>query len=239
MVSAVPFLFVLIGRNLLHPRNHSSSVIIFLSRLHDSRCGAGTMTQAKLRFATFEAYLAYSNQHHLEGYYELIEGELVALPPESGLNDWLALNLRDLLIATQFVRRTLVRVHTCEVQVPVLQPQDAANRYPDLVVLREEHLPLIQQRLTITLDMPPPRLVVEVVSPGKTNRDRDYVNKRAQYAGLHVEEYWIVDPKAQTVLVLALENSSYQEIGQFQGNDCIVSPTFPDLTLTPQQVFAE
>lgn len=197
------------------------------------------MTQAKLKFATFEAYLAYSNQHHLEGYYELIQGELVALPPESGINDWLALNLRDLLIDAQMIRRPLVRVHTCELQVPVLQPQDAANRYPDLVILREEHLPLIQQRLTITLDMPPPRLVVEVVSPGKTNRDRDYVNKRAQYAALNVEEYWIVDPKAQTVLVLTLEESGYQEVGQFQGDDYITSLTFPKLTLTAQQVFAE
>lgn len=197
------------------------------------------MTQAKLRFATFEAYLAYSNQHHLEGYYELVGGELVALPPESGLNDWLALNLRDLLIDAQFIQRTLVRVHTCEVQVPVLQSQDAANRYPDLVVLREEHLPLIQQRLTITLDMPPPRLIVEVVSPGKTNRDRDYVNKRAQYAALNVEEYWIVDPKTQTVLVLALEDGSYREIGQFQAEDCIVSPTFSALALMVEQIFAD
>lgn len=29
-------------------------------------------------------------------------------------------------------------------------------------------------RYTITIDMPPPLLVVEVVSPGKENADRDY-----------------------------------------------------------------
>jgi hypothetical protein len=57
----------------------------------------------------------------------------------------------------------LVRPGKCDVQVPVLQTGDAANRIPDLVVLREEHLALTQKRLTVTLDMPPPVMVMEVV----------------------------------------------------------------------------
>lgn len=105
------------------------------------------------------------------------------------------------------------------------------------MVLQEEHLRLTQQRLTITLDMPPPRLVMEVVSPDKTNRDRDYINKRAQYAAIGVEEYWIIDPKTQTVLVLVLEEDTYQELGQFQGSDRIASPMFPTLMLMTEQVF--
>jgi len=195
------------------------------------------MTQAKLRFATFEEYLSYSDdpENSLEGRFELIYGELIELPPESPENDFFALNLRDFFI--QIALRQLVRVHTCEVQVPVLQPKDAANRYPDLVILRPEHLELMGRRLTITLDMPPPQLVVEVVSPGKTNRDRDYINKRSQYAAIGVPEYWLVDPKAQTVMVLELEGDDYGEIGTFQGITPIVSPTLPALTLSAEQVF--
>jgi len=195
------------------------------------------MTQAKLRFATFEEYLSYSDdpENSLEGRFELIYGELIELPPESPENDFFALNLRDFFI--QIALRQLVRVHTCEVQVPVLQPKDAANRYPDLVILRPEHLELMERRLTITLDMPPPQLVVEVVSPGKTNRDRDYINKRSQYAAIGVPEYWLVDPKAQTVMVLELEGDDYREIGTFQGITPIVSPTLPALTLSAEQVF--
>jgi Uma2 family endonuclease len=195
------------------------------------------MTQAKLRFATFEEYLSYSDdpENSLEGRFELIYGELIELPPESPENDFFALNLRDFFI--QIALRQLVRVHTCEVQVPVLQPKDAANRYPDLVILRPEHLELMERRLTITLDMPPPQLVVEVVSPGKTNRDRDYINKRSQYATIGVPEYWLVDPKAQTVMVLELEGDDYREIGTFQGITPIVSPTLPALTLSAEQVF--
>ncbi|MGB8698969.1 MAG: Uma2 family endonuclease, partial [Thermosynechococcaceae cyanobacterium] len=138
------------------------------------------MTQAKQRFATFESYLAYSDD--LEGRFQLIDGELFKLPPESERNDWIAIVLRDCLV--QVARRRLIRLGKCEIQVPVLQKGDAQNRFPDLVVLREEHLQLTRKRLTITLDMPPPQLVMEIVSPGKTNRDRDYVHKRAQYAAI-------------------------------------------------------
>jgi Uma2 family endonuclease len=52
--------------------------------------------------------------------------------------------------------------------------------------------------------MPPPRLVVEVVSPGKTNIDRDYRYKRSQYQARGIAEYWIVDPITQRVTVLTL-----------------------------------
>jgi Uma2 family endonuclease len=190
------------------------------------------MTQAKPKFVTFEEYLSYGD---LEGRYELIAGELVELPPESGLNDWIALNLRDLLM--QFIRRQLLRIHTCEVQVPVLRPKDAANRFPDLVVLREEHLPLTEKRLTITLDMPPPQLIAEIVSPGKTNRDRDYINKRAQYAAIGVSEYWLISPSTKTILILTLQGDDYEEVGTFGGSDRVISLHFPELVLTADQVF--
>ena len=121
--------------------------------------------------------------------------------------------------------------------MPVLQSNDAANRYPDLVVLRPEHLELTQRRLTITRDMPPPRLVVEVVSPGKTNRDRDYVHKRAQYAALGVPEYWLIDPIDQTVMVLSLAGETYREIGVFGAQRTLASVEFPDLALKAGQIF--
>ena len=43
------------------------------------------MTQAKPRFATFEEYLSYSSE--LEGRFQLIDGELIELLPESERND--------------------------------------------------------------------------------------------------------------------------------------------------------
>ncbi len=194
------------------------------------------MAQVKVKFTSFEDYLSYTNALEIEGFHELIDGELAELPPESEENNWLALNLRDYLI--RVVRRRLVRVHTCEVQVPVLQPKDAANRYPDLVVLSPEHLKLTQRRLTITLDMPPPRLIVEVVSLGKTNQDRDYRHKRAQYAAIGVPEYWLIDPVAQAVMVLTLAGGVYREVGVFGKEAAIVSVELKELKLTVEQIFA-
>jgi Uma2 family endonuclease len=195
------------------------------------------MTQAKVKLASFEEYLAYSNETPLEGRFELVRGELVELPPESEPNNWLANYLQFLLVAANVAPLRLIKIHALELQVPVLQPNDAANRYPDLVVLCPEHLELTQRRLTITRDMPPPRLVVEIVSPGKTNRDRDYVSKRAQYAALRVPEYWLVDPAAQTVMVLSLAGETYQEVGVFGLQRAIASVEFPDLTLKASQIF--
>jgi Uma2 family endonuclease len=200
-----------------------------------SYTGAIVMTQAKPRFATFEEYLSYSED--LDGRFQLIDGELIELPPESPENDFIARELFWLLALASVVSRELIRNHTCEVQVPVLQPGDTANRFPDMVILREEHLDLLTRRLTITVDMPPPRLIAEVVSPGRSNRDRDYINKRAQYAAIGVPEYWLIDPTAKVVMVLQLQGDDYTEVGTFQGGDRIISPEFPNLTLTAAQVF--
>lgn len=194
------------------------------------------MTQARVKFTSFEEYLSSSDAMSLEGRYELIDGELIELPPEARLNSTIAVRILLVLLAAG-IPVELIHPGKCEVQVPVLQPHDAANRYPDLVVLQPEHLNLTQRRLTITLDMPPPRLIVEVVSPGKTNRDRDYIHKRSQYAAIGVPEYWLVDPVAQTVMVLSLQGEEYQEIGVFGQSDAIASIEFAGLRLAAAQIF--
>ncbi|NDJ19468.1 Uma2 family endonuclease [Myxacorys almedinensis] len=195
------------------------------------------MLQAKPRFATFEEYFEWSNDHADHVRYELIDGELIELPPEAEPNTAIA-HFLFLNLVQAGVPFRMIKLYQCEIQVRALQPKDAQNRYPDLVVLREEHLALTQKRLTIKLDMPPPQLVVEVVSPGTAASERDYGRKRAQYANIGISEYWIIDPKAQVVTVLALGQGVYVEVGMFRGDDAITSPTFPELRLTPEEVFA-
>jgi Uma2 family endonuclease len=198
------------------------------------------MTQAKIKLASFAEYLAWSNEpeNAIEGQFEWVDGELVEVPPESGPNRTIANRLFFLLVATGVVPLELVHPGQCEVQVPVLQPKDPGNRYPDLVVLEPVHLALTQKRLTITLDMPPPPLVVEVLSPGKQNQERDRLRKRNQYAARDIPEYWLIDPEAQTVTVLQLQHSGYREVGQFQGNRSIVSPALTNLQLAAAQLFS-
>jgi len=91
--------------------------------------------------------------------------------------------------------------------------------------------------------MPPPQLVVEVVSPGRENADLDYRYKRSEYAARGIAEYWIVDPSAslrvnpiqQRVTVLEWVEGLYEE-RIFQSNQQIISPTLPDLDLTSERL---
>ncbi|AUB36325.1 Endonuclease, Uma2 family [Nostoc flagelliforme CCNUN1] len=108
----------------------------------------------------------------------------------------------------------------------------ATTRIPDLVVLTNELATALESatRSTITLDMPPPALVVEVVSPGKANEDRDYRYKRSEYAARGIAEYWIVDPQINAVTVLILIDGFYEET-RFAGNSAIASTIFQYLQI--------
>lgn len=197
---------------------------------------SGAIAMTYTRKLSFEDYLALDDAGP-ECHAELIDGELIELPPESGVNTEIAAIWFAALLASG-VNVLHLKMGNCEIQTPVLAPGDAANRFPDIVVIREEHRSLTQQRMTITLKMPPPRFVLEVVSPGQKNRDRDYIRKRAQYAAVGIPEYVIVDPETQSITVLVLEQDAYREAGCYQGDRPIVSPTFPDLALTANQVFS-
>ncbi|MFB2938584.1 Uma2 family endonuclease [Aerosakkonemataceae cyanobacterium BLCC-F154] len=188
------------------------------------------MTQAKLRFQSFEEYLAFDDG--TENFYELFNGELIAMPPESGFNVEIANFLFSILLSIVGHRR--VRGHGLELEVR----GEPKNRYPDLTVIREEHIQQLKNRNTIRLEMNPPLLVIEVVSPGELQRDRDYIAKRIQYQDRGIPEYWIVDPQLETVLVLELVNNVYVEIGTFRESDRIPSPIFTELNLTAAQIFA-
>jgi Uma2 family endonuclease len=112
-------------------------------------------------------------------------------------------------------------------------------RIPDVMVLGEDLITALagQRRSTITEEMPPPLLVVEVVSPGKINEDRNYRYKRSEYAARGIPEYWIVDPAQAKVTVLTLVDGWYEpeELGT---DDVLRSPQFPGLSLSVTQVLS-
>ncbi|MEO1094973.1 MAG: Uma2 family endonuclease [Cyanobacteria bacterium J06638_28] len=188
------------------------------------------MTQAKLRFQSFEDYLAYDDDS--DALYELFNGELIAVPPESGKNVQIANRL--FLAFTLSVGIDCVRGNGLELEVR----GEPKNRYPDLTILQAEHIDLLAERNTIRLFMPPPMLVVEVVRPGSLQRDRDYIAKRRQYEDLGIPEYGIVDPQEQAVLVLALDHGAYDESETFVGEDGVRSRQLPTLSLKVADIFA-
>jgi Uma2 family endonuclease len=187
------------------------------------------MIRVKPRFQSFEEYLAYDDG--TDKLYELFNGELIEVPPESGINVQIATFL--LIQFAALIGYRQVRVHGLELEVN----GEPRNRYPDLTILREEHIEQLAKRNTVRLNMSPPLLVVEVVSPGELQRNRDYVAKRLQYQDCGIPEYWIIDPDLQTVLILELLDGNYREVGNFLGESQLPSPQFPTLNLTAAQIF--
>ncbi|MGB5972182.1 MAG: Uma2 family endonuclease, partial [Nodosilinea sp.] len=92
-------------------------------------------------------------------------------------------------------------------------------------------------RATITRDMPPPALVVEVVSPGQANRERDYRYKHTEYAARGIAEYWIVDPEARQVTRCLWVNGRYEDT-VYSEAEKIQSTLVPAFGLTPAEIFA-
>jgi Uma2 family endonuclease len=187
------------------------------------------MLQVKHQFQSFEEYLSYDDG--TEKLYELFNGELIEMPPESGINVQIATFLLIQFVSLLGYKR--VRGHGLELEVR----GEPRNRYPDLTIIREEHIQQLANRNTIRLSMLPPLLVVEVVSPGELQRDRDFIAKRLQYQDCGIPEYWIIDPQTQSILVLELINKIYHEIGIFSGDDLVLSPQFNSLNLKVSQIF--
>lgn len=102
------------------------------------------MTQTSRRFATFEEYLSYGDR--TDKRYELFNGKLVELPPESGENVG--------ILAFVFLQLAPIVGHLrvrWGLELEVLG--EPRNRYPDLTIILEEHVEQIKRRNTIRLSI--------------------------------------------------------------------------------------
>lgn len=176
------------------------------------------------RKLTFEEYLNYDDGTDRQ--YEFVDGELVEMPPESWENSQIAKFLRDEL--ERLFSRNLVCYKDVEVET------SGRARLPDVMLLRPEHPGLLAgKRGTVTRDMPPPALVIEVVSPGQENEDRDYRYKRSEYAATGIPEYWVVDPQQQKVTVFTLNRGLYE--GREYTGDMLIESGIEGLNLLASQ----
>ena len=80
----------------------------------------------------------------------------------------------------------------------------------------------------------PPDIVVEILS---TDRNRDLVHKRQIYAEAGVREYWLIDPRSDTVTQLELQGSEYVERAALDANDSLTSPLLPGLSIPLAEIF--
>ena len=65
----------------------------------------------------------------------------------------------------------------------------------------------------------------------------NYRYKRSEYAARGVSEYWIIDSEKEEVTLLILVDGFYEET-ILKNSQPIISSTFPNLSLTPEQIFS-
>ena len=160
---------------------------------------------------------------------EYSDGFVRVLPMPSLLHQWIA---RFLFLALErFVsERQLGEVFFAPLPVRLTPTK---YREPGIVFVRPE-------RVRTMMGQPDGAdLVVEVVSDGKESHERDYVEKRAEYAAAGISEYWIVDPERRTITVLALVDRAYREHGVFQSSDLASSLLLDGFSVRVDDVFAK
>ncbi len=120
--------------------------------------------------------------------------------------------------------------------MPGLIFSDSDNVSPDVVWVSNERIAQIQDEAGHFLGAP--ELVVEVLSPGKTNEDRDRSAKLKLYSIQGVSEYWIVDRIAQRVEIYRREQAQLVLTATLLAQDTITSPLLPEFALKVARLFA-
>ncbi|SRR6266404_4236662 len=158
--------------------------------------------------------------------HELWDGELIMVPAPFYPHQKIVFRFQKLL--DQWVEiRGLGEVVGAPVDM-VLSPHRTVQ--PDVVFIAKERLGIIQRGIMGAAD-----LVVEVVSPGGRRRDR--IDKKDLYEQYGVKEYWIVDPEARTVEVLAMSNSRYELTMRCGPGQTAASTVLPGFEVTVDQLF--
>jgi Uma2 family endonuclease len=204
---------------------------------------------------SFEKFLA---RYGGDNRYELIDGEVFDLEP-TGQHEEVAAFITTKLC----VQIDGADLPWFVLQRGLLRPSNTGITAfrPDVTVVDRDELiqePLWFEQSILTLGSSI-KFVAEVVS---SNWQNDYARKVEDYAVLGILEYWIVEglsgesnspackprdyaglggtrhigkPKQPTLSICTLVDGEY-EIQQIRGDRAIVSPTFPNLKLTAEQV---
>jgi len=201
------------------------------------------MTQALPKLVNFEEFVDWLPENSAVRY-ELHNGDIVEMAQPVGEHEEVK---GFLTIKVSVAIDRLGLPYSIPNQVIVRPPEKDSGYFPDVLVLNPANLvneTLWQKQSILSLGGSIP-LVIEVVS---TNWRDDYYLKYADYEEMGIPEYWIVDyaalggrnfignPKLPTISVCNLVDGEYQ-ILKFRDNDRIVSPTFPDLNITANQIF--
>jgi Uma2 family endonuclease len=83
-----------------------------------------------------------------------------------------------------------------------------------------------------------PELVVEVLSPGLQNEQRDRETKRKLYEVRGVQEYWVVDWRIQQIEVYRREQAILRLTATLFANDTLTTPLLPGFACPIMRIFS-
>jgi Uma2 family endonuclease len=115
----------------------------------------------------------------------------------------------------------------------IFSPSDAV--IPDVVWISRE-------RLATGIDeaghlIVAPELMVEVLSPGELNEQRDKEVKLKLYSLYGVQEYWIVNWQLKTLEIYRRSDAQLQLVATLLEGDTLTSPLLPEFSTTVAQIF--
>ena len=160
---------------------------------------------------------------------ELDDGELYIMPRPRRLHQFLLGRLY-LLISLYINSFERPPAEVSIDLVAILSQEPRLAMIPDLAVV-------LDNRSDIFVDgyaEGAPDIVVEILS---NNRNRDLIYKRRIYAEAGILEYWIVDPRHDTVILLELDGGEYVERAVLTAADTLTTPLLPGLSIHLADVF--
>jgi len=82
-----------------------------------------------------------------------------------------------------------------------------------------------------------PELLIEILSYGKKDIERDRIVKQELYGKYGVREYWVVDGLFDTIEVYRLTAEGLDRIKRFEIHETIETPLLPDFSLKLSDIF--
>jgi len=177
------------------------------------------MSIAKPKTWTYKDYYSLNDDKR----YELIEGELIEMAPSpSSKHQIISINLGYELI--NYVRKNkLGRVIASPIDI-IFNQKNVLQ--PDIVFIANENMAIIKENGIFGS----PDLVVEILSPASTNRDRN--TKFKIYEKFKVKEYWIIDPSETTIEAFFLENNKFISCCSVKNDEHVKSKIFQNIELS-------
>ena len=159
---------------------------------------------------------------------EVVNGEIRIMPPPKWNHALIVESVRRALATQLDQREALVVAATFGL---IIRKQPLTSRVPDLAVFVKSTI--VERDGYIHAA---PQLVVEVLSPANTRRERE--QKLADYASLGVAEVWLVSPEARTVEVLLLEDGQLRR-SQILAEGLLIPKLFPGVRIDIARIWPD